>query len=113
MFNAATALQCDAGQKRRLEHLVRAGKTPQKVVQRAKIILLAVKGLSNNRIAKDMQTTRPTVLVWRARFEQFGCPGLFKDLQRPGRKPKLSDQKVQDVIELTLHRQPEDRKSVV
>lgn len=107
MFTAATALQCDAGQKRRLEHLVRAGKTPQKVVRRAKIILLAIQGLSNNRIAKAVKTTRPTVLVWRARFEQFGCPGLLKDFQRPGRKPTLSDQKVQDVIELTLHRQPE------
>ena len=68
MFAPATALPCDALQKRRLEHLVRAGKTPQKVVLRAKIILLAVKGLSNNRIAKDMQTTRPTVLLWRTRF---------------------------------------------
>ncbi len=107
MFTAATALPCDARQKRRLAHLVRAGKTPQKVVLRAKIILLAGKGLSNNRIAKVMQTTRPTVLLWRRRFEQFGCPGLLKDFQRPGRKPKLSDQKVQEVIELTLHRQPE------
>ena len=87
MFKVAAALQCDAGQKRRLEDLVRAGKTPQKVVQRANIILLAASGMSNNRIAKAVKTTRPTVLVWRARFEQFGCPGLLKDFQRPGRKP--------------------------
>jgi transposase len=107
MFKVATALQCDAGQKRRLEDLVRAGKTPQKVVQRANIILLAASGMSNNRIAKAVKTTRPTVLVWRARFEQFGCPGLLKDLQRPGRKPKISDEKIQDVIELTLHQHPE------
>lgn len=107
MFTVAAALQCDAGQKKRLEDLVRAGKTPQKVVQRAKIILLAARGMSNNRIAKAVKTTRPTVLLWRERFERFGCPGLLKDCQRPGRKPKVSDEKVQEVIELTLHSQPE------
>ncbi|MCA9455477.1 MAG: helix-turn-helix domain-containing protein, partial [Nitrospira sp.] len=78
MFTAATALPCDAKQKKRLEDLVRAGKTPQKVALRAKIVLLAARGLSNNRIAKEMQTTRPTVLLWRTRFERFGYPGLLK-----------------------------------
>ena len=86
---------------RRTAPLLRAGKTPQKVVQRATIILLAASGMSNNRIAKAVKTTRPTVLMWRARFEQFGCSGLLKDLPRPGRKPMLSDEKVQEVIELT------------
>lgn len=107
MFKVATALQCDAGQKKRLEALVRTGKTPQKVVQRANIILLAARGLSNNRIAQTVKTTRPTVLLWRKRFQQFGCPGLLKDWQRPGRKPKISDNTIQDVIELTLHSHPE------
>ena len=107
MFKVATALQCDAGQKKRLEALVRTGKTPQKVVQRANIILLAARGLSNNRIAKTVKTTRPTVLLWRKRFQQFGYPGLLKDWQRPGRKPKISDNTIQDVIELTLHSHPE------
>ena len=93
MFTAATALPCDAKQKKRLEDLVRAGKTPQKVALRAKIVLLAARGLSNNRIAKEMQTTRPTVLLWRTRFERFGYPGLLKDWQRPGRKPKISEEK--------------------
>jgi hypothetical protein len=55
MFKVAAALQCDAGQKRRSS------------------------GMSNNGIAKAVKTTRPTVLMWRARFEQFGCPGLLKD----------------------------------
>jgi transposase len=107
MFTVAAALQCDAGQKKRLEDLVRAGKTPQKIVQRAQIILLAARGMSNNRIAKAVKTTRPTVLLWRERFERLGCPGLLKDWPRPGRKPKISDEKVQEVIELTLHSQPE------
>ncbi len=107
MFKVAAALQCDVGQKTRLEALVRAGKTPQKVVQRAKIILLAARGMANNRIAQVVKTTRPTVLVWRERFERFGYPGLLNDWQRPGRKPKISAEKVQEVVELTLQSQPE------
>jgi transposase len=107
MFKVAAALPCNAGQKKQLQALVRAGKTPQKVVQRAKIILLAARGMSNNRIAQAVKTTRPTVLLWRERFERFGCPGLLKDWHRPGRKPKISDEQVQDVIELTLQSHPE------
>ena len=79
---------------------------PQKVVQRANIVLLEARGISNNRIAKIVKTTRPTVLLWRNRFEQFGYPGLLTDGPRVGRKPTLSDEEVQEVIELTLDSHP-------
>ena len=41
MFEPARVLSLDATQRQRLEFLVRAGSTPQKLVQRARIILLA------------------------------------------------------------------------
>ncbi len=108
MFEAAAALKIvDDGQYKMLESLVSSGKTPQKIALRAHIVLMAARGVSNNQIAKKLKTSRPTVLLWRERFDQFGCPGLIKDCQRPGRKPKISDEKVQEVIERTLHTKPE------
>lgn len=108
MFETAAALKIEDDEQRdRLESLVACGKTPQKIALRARIVLMAERGISNNQIAKELKTSRPTVLLWRERFEQFGCAGLMKDYQRPGRKPKITDKQVQEVIEKTLHTKPE------
>jgi len=40
MFEVAPPVPLDANQRKRLEFLVRAGNTPQKLVQRARIVLL-------------------------------------------------------------------------
>ena len=57
---------------------VRAQKTPQSVVLRARIALLAADGLSNTRIAREVGVSRPTVILWRERFRQGGPESLTK-----------------------------------
>jgi transposase len=106
MFEPATALEMDANQRKRLESLVRSGHTAQKVAQRAHLILLAGTGRPNNAIAHELGLSRPTVLLWRQRFEKFGVPGLLRDAKRPGRKPKLSPEQVKAVVEATLQTTP-------
>ena len=106
MFAKAEALAIDSNQKRRLEFLVTSGKTPQKLVFRAQIILMASEGMANNHIAKTLKTSRPTVLLWRHRFTDQGVTGLYKDAARPGRKPKVSVEKEKAIIETTLHKKP-------
>jgi len=96
----------DRNQRLRLESLVRSGKTPQKIVRRARIALLASAGLPNSRIASQIEVSRPTVLLWRARFERFGVPGLLRDAKRPGRTKAISPEVVQRVVEATLHTTP-------
>ena len=51
MFKPAPALWVDANQEKRLKSLVVSGKTPQKIVLRARIILLAGAGVPNHAIA--------------------------------------------------------------
>ena len=68
MFEPARSLALDAPQRKRLEFLVRAGNTAQKLVQRARIILLAAAGRPNVAIAREVGVSRPTVLLWRERF---------------------------------------------
>jgi transposase len=106
MFTPAAALHFDDNQQKRLQALVQSGKTPQKVALRARIILLAAQGRPNHAIAQELQVSRPTVLLWRGRFQQAGVPGLLKEAKRPGRKPKLSPDKIKTVVEATLHSTP-------
>ena len=106
MFTPASALVTDENQRKRLRFLTRSGKTPQKVALRARIVLLAADGVANNAIARQLATSRPTVLLWRGRFSSLGVPGIMKDATRPGRKKAISPEVVQKVVEKTLHSTP-------
>src|SRR6266852_1154303 len=106
MFEPARSLALDAPQRKRLAFLVRAGNTPQKLVQRARIILLAAAGRPNVAIAREVGVSRPTVLLWRERFACGGVPGLSFEKPRPGRKPALSPARIQQVVEATLQTTP-------
>lgn len=106
MFKPAAALQIDVGQEKRLRFLVRSGRTPQKVALRARIVLLASEGVPNHAIAAQLGTSRPTVILWRDRFQRLGVAGLERDAKRPGRKKSLSAEVIQRVVEATLHTTP-------
>lgn len=106
MFTPAAALEIDENQHKRLQTLAQSGKTPQKVALRAQIVLLAGTGCPNHAIAQQLQVSRPTVLLWRVRFQQGGVPGLVKEAKRPGRKPKLSPDQIKAVVEATLQTTP-------
>src|SRR5438876_10606634 len=106
MFEPARVLSLDATQRQRLEFLVRAGSTPQKLVQRARIILLAAAGRPNAAIARELDVSRPTVLLWRERFARGGVPGLSYERPRPGRKPAIGPERIQAVVEATLQTTP-------
>ena len=53
-------------------------------VVRAKMILLAAGGLSNDAIAQCLHTRREVVSLWRKRFYDQRLPGL-EERSRPGR----------------------------
>jgi len=106
MWEKADTLKVSDTERRRLAQLARGRNTPQKVVLRAKIVLGAAEGRSNNELAKRLGTSRPTVILWRNRFEQLGMDGLLTDAPRPGRKPKISPRKVEAVVNATLHTKP-------
>jgi len=106
MFQRAAALDLEATQQKRLDALVRSGKSPQKIVLRARIVLLASQGISNHAIARQLHTSRPTVLLWRGRFGQSGVPGLLREAKRPGRKRALNAEQVKAVVEATLQTLP-------
>jgi transposase len=77
-----------------------------RLVQRARIIRMAAYGRQSQEIARDLDISRPTVQLWRQRFLAFRLMGLEKDAPRPGRLPRITPKKIQDVVEATLHTTP-------
>ena len=108
MWNPAQKMPLRAAERAGLEALVRSGKTPQRVVTRARIVLASADGTAINAIAHELSVSRPTVYLWRDRFRQAGIVGLLKDAPRPGRRRAVSSDKIQAVVDATLHTTPPD-----
>jgi transposase len=89
-----------------LERLVRDRNTAQKVVWRARIVLLAAEGLGAGAIATATSKSQPTVRRWRRRFLAKGVAGLLKDASRPPRRQPLTAEKIAEVVHMTLHAKP-------
>ncbi len=93
-------------QKRTLVTWVRAQNTPQSIVLRAKIALLAAEGLSNMQIARDTGASRPTVILWRQRFLQGGPEALRQIAPGRGRRPTYGADRVKALVEATTQSKP-------
>ena len=90
----------------RLERLVRDRNTAQKVVWRARIVLLAGEGLGAGVIAAATGKSGLTVRRWRRRFLAKGVEGLLKDATRPPRRKPLTAEQIAEVVRLTLYTKP-------
>lgn len=78
-------------ERQALESVARKYTSPYCDVIRARIILLASDGLSNDVIAARLDTPRQIVSKWRKRFCQLRLPGLEAQ-PRGGRKARFSPQ---------------------
>ena len=92
--------------RERLERLVRDRNTPQKVVWRARIVLLANDGLTAEAIAAAVGKSLLTVRRWRRRYMAEGVEGLLKDATRPPRVKPLPPETIKRVVDMTLHQKP-------
>ncbi|MEW5995767.1 MAG: IS630 family transposase [Candidatus Zixiibacteriota bacterium] len=106
MFNKPKRLRATRRQRERLRKIVRARSSPQKIVLRCRIVLLAIDGKSNSEIAKEVGCSRPTVILWRKRFKQGRVEALLTDKTRPGRNKRILEETVDRVIDKTLFEKP-------
>ena len=106
MWKAAQPLRLRKKERELLESFARAGSTPQKIALRIRIVLRSADGVANHRVARELRTSRPTVLRWRRRFEQEGLEGLLEDAPRPGRKRRLTAEKEEAIVNATLYSKP-------
>jgi putative transposase len=94
-----------------LERLARARTTPQSLVLRAQIVLLAGDGLSSSEAARRLRVDVSTVRQWRARWsariEPSGTPLLARsvaeclaDAPKPGRPARITPEQLCQIIAL-------------
>jgi hypothetical protein len=74
MASSPASTIVSAEQRGLLERWVGAYGTPQSVALRARIVPLAAPGGSNGEIARRLSVSRPTVIMWRARFHLHFTP---------------------------------------
>ena len=96
----------DAAERDELQHLVRDRNTAQRVVWRARIVLLAADGLRAGVIAAAAGKSQLTVRRCRRWFVSDGVRGLLKHASRPLRRKPLTANKTAEVARMTLHVQP-------
>ncbi|HLC23021.1 MAG TPA: IS630 family transposase [Dehalococcoidia bacterium] len=89
-----------------LERIARNGNTPQKLALRARVAFMSADGTSTSEIMRQLGTSIPTITRWRSRYETAGITGLLRDRSRPGRKKRIEELRVREVVERTLHDKP-------
>ncbi len=80
--------------------------TPQRMVFRSKVVLGAADGTTNHQLARDLVTTRSTILKWRSRYLKYGVQGILEDAPRSGRKKTITADKEAAIVEATLRTKP-------
>src|SRR5271165_4863228 len=90
----------------RLEGWVAGRKTPQKLVWRARIVLMWSQRAGITEIIRATDKTKRTAYRWRDRYLSRGVAGLERNATRPGRKPPLDAATIERVVNLTLNEKP-------
>jgi len=108
-MRVAVAIVLSAEDREQLETLSRGRKAAARVVERARIILLASEGKQNQEIAQICRMTRRTVGVWRRRFAEMGIDGILKDAPRVRRRRTLSEEVIQEIVRKTTQETPPAR----
>jgi transposase len=105
-MKTARTIELEVDERRQLERWSRGRSTPARLVLRARIVLLAANGAMNKDIANELETSRKTVSLWRARFSEQRLAGIERDAPRPGRKPCIPAKTVQRIIRMTTLETP-------
>ena len=106
----APAIIWTAEQRERLQVCARSHSLPRRLVERARLVLLAADGLQNREIALILGMGRLAVARWRQRFLASGQAGIERDAPRPGRKPKSAAAQVQEIMRKTTQEIPSHAK---
>lgn len=105
-MRVAPRIELSAEQRTALEAWAKGRKTPVRVAERARVILLAADGKQNLEIAEALSISVQKAARWRWRFMEHGLPGLEKDAPRPGRTPSIAPETVAEVVRLTTMEKP-------
>ena len=94
--------------RKTLEQWARGRSTPVRLMQRARIVLMAADGRENKDIAPAVGVTRQLVGRWRNRYVAKGLAGIEKDAPGRGRKATRRQSLAARIVEMTTQSKPPD-----
>lgn len=106
MTRHSRLISLGAEELERLEQWIRAGSTPQQVVLRARILVAAASGQSDQAIAKALGVQRRTAALWRRRASDGGIGCVWEIAAGRGRKPCYTATDVKTWVDTTLQSRP-------
>ncbi|MEA3643935.1 MAG: IS630 family transposase [Lamprobacter sp.] len=92
--------------RRLLEKWIKSRSIPDKQKQRAKIVLLSSEGRPTSELMRKLKVSNPTLNLWRRRYQEEGIEALVKGRSRPSGFTSLPQEKVQEVLSLTVTGKP-------
>jgi transposase len=93
-------------QTKELQAAAEGRRVSVRLVERARIVLLAAEGLQDKQIAVRLGIDRITAAQWRNRYLEHGFNVLAKDAPRTGRPRSISANKVQQIVDCTTQTKP-------
>lgn len=98
-------------QRDELERIVRKRTQSQQLVNRAKIILMSLDGVSIREITRRLQTSRSVVKNWRRRWldsqENYSVDQRLSDLPRPGAPRTFQPEQVAAIVAIACEKPDE------
>jgi len=106
MAFVAIDIELDGVEREALEAIVRSPTSEQRMVTRARVVLLADEGWPNRRIARQVGLSEQKVGQWRNRFAEQRLDGL-RDLPRPGAPRRYDHDKRVEVFKIACSSPPD------
>ena len=101
----ALPIQLSSTHDRELNALVRRHSTPQKLAERARIILLAASGLGVDETAQRLGIWRKTASTWRRRWRDAdataGVAARLSDAPRSGAPATFTPEVIREIVALS------------
>jgi transposase len=104
MARTAKKINCTKDDIIELNKIINAHKSEQRMVRRAKMVLMCAEGHQIKDVADQLAERPNTVTLWRDRFIEQGLKGL-KDIQRSG-KPSIYKEEFRTLVLTKLAEKP-------
>jgi transposase len=106
MFMPKLCVVLPPADRAQLADVVANGNTPQKLAVRTRIMLMLGDRVPPSHIATRLAVSRNHVHYWMRRYVAQGVSGVLHDAPRPGRRKRLTPEKVATIVNATLTTTP-------
>jgi transposase len=106
MFMPRLCVVVPAADRAQLTDVAASGRTPQKVAIRAQLLLWLADRVGPAEVARRLRISRNHVHYWLTRYVEQGVGGVLKDAPRPGRRKRLTPDRIAAIVTATLTTTP-------